>query len=542
MQQRHRQLAKWAKKPLIESQRSGISSKRSWWKKALTLISLALMCISWANPQWGTRKEQVKAQSTDVIIALDISHSMLAQDISPSRLERSKRFIQKLIEALQSNRIGLIFFAGGAYLQMPLTNDYAAAALFVQSANTDQAGTQGTAIDEAVELAIKAFDPGADHQKALILLSDGEDHDADAVDAVTAARDQNIFTYTVAVGTEEGAFIPIIERGAETYKRDSEGNPVRTQLNIPYLQEVASAGDGRFYLVNQGQEAIDDLKIGIDNMQKREVEMKSFTDYNSYFGYFLALAILLLVLESLWSKFPTKQVVQACFIFIISVVSGWSAQAQSAHKQLRNGDRYYDQGQYDAAEEAYRKAIEKKAEAQGSYNLGNSLYQQERLEEATAQYESATKSADPEVKSKAYFNLGNAHFGQQAYDKAVDSYKNALKYNPDDEEAKENLMAAKQMLQMMPPPPPQQGDGAEQEENQDQEQQQNQQQPSEEDQSGNSASTDPEQQAQQPMEPSDELSKEDAKKLLEVIDAEDKKVQEKMRKQDGQKKKPKKDW
>lgn len=298
-------LSKLGELPLVEQLIEGRSGKKWWLKFGLIVSGLLFLIFSAANPQWGTKKEKVMAQSADIFIALDISQSMMAKDISPSRLERAKRWTEKLVENLKGDRLGLIYFAGDAYLQSPLTSDYAAIEVFVRSANTNLAGTQGTAIDEAIELASKAYEKDVQHQRAMVIISDGEDHDQLAVEAARAAAETGMVIYTVGAGTEEGAFVPYINRGVEEYKKDRDGNPVQSKINIDYLQQVANAGNGGFYLVNQGQEAIDDLKSRLDRLQRREVEQQSFSEYNSYFQYFLFFGLLLCLLE--WIIPETKK-------------------------------------------------------------------------------------------------------------------------------------------------------------------------------------------------------------------------------------------
>ncbi|MDF1696330.1 MAG: VWA domain-containing protein [Saprospiraceae bacterium] len=261
------------------------------------LIGIAFLFIAASNPQWGTKKEKIKAQSADIFIAFDISQSMMAQDISPSRLERAKRFCEKLIQNLKGDRIGLIYFAGDAYLQMPLTNDYAAAELFIKSANPNLAGTQGTAIDDAIELAMRAYEEDVQHQRALIIISDGEDHDQDAISMAKEGSDAGLVIYTVGVGTETGAYIPFVNRGRSEFKKDEDGAPVMSRLNVPNLQEIARNGGGEFYLVSDGSEAITDLKDRMSRLQKREVEQKSFSEYNSYFQWFLGIGFIFLFVE-----------------------------------------------------------------------------------------------------------------------------------------------------------------------------------------------------------------------------------------------------
>ncbi len=261
----------------------------------LLVLGLILVIVAAANPQWGTKKEKIKATSADIFIALDISQSMMASDVAPSRLDRAKRFVEKLIKKLKGDRIGLVFFAGDAYLQMPLTMDYAAAVLMVKSAHPNMAGTQGTRIDEVINLTMKAFDEDTNHQRAVIIVSDGEDHDENSIAAIEKARDHGLVVYTVGVGTEKGAFVPFTDRnGRLVFKKDDEGKPVISKLNIPYLQELAAKGGGEFYLVNQGEEAIDDIKTKMKRLQRREIEQYSFSEYNSYYQWFLLPGFLLL--------------------------------------------------------------------------------------------------------------------------------------------------------------------------------------------------------------------------------------------------------
>jgi len=302
MERKKNQLAKVGDMALLERLMTERSTGKEWTKYSLWLLGITFLIIACSNPQWGTKKEKVKATSADIYIALDISRSMDAKDISPSRLERSKKFVEELINTLKGDRIGLISFAGSAYLQIPLTSDYAAVQLYANAANTDQAGTQGTAIQEAIDLASKAFEEDTPHQRAIIVISDGEDHDDAAISTAKDARDNGLVTFAVGVGTTEGAMIPVLDRGRETYKKDDEGVPVTSKLNMDLMQDLADAGGGNFYLVNQGSDAINDLKNRLDRLQKRDVEQKSFTEYNSYFQYFLFFGLLCFIIEQILTQ------------------------------------------------------------------------------------------------------------------------------------------------------------------------------------------------------------------------------------------------
>jgi Ca-activated chloride channel family protein len=217
---------------------------------------------------------------------------MYCQDVAPSRLDQAKRFAIQLTEKLKGERIGLILFAGNAYLQMPLTNDYAAAQLFIQSANPGLAGTQGTAIGEAIKKAYDGFNQNEKFHRVMVVVTDGEDHDAEAMALAKAAHEQGMIIFTVGVGTAEGSFIPMTVRGGEDWKRDEQGQPVRTKLNETLLQGLAVEGGGSYFYLNNTNSILQEIDQKVDAMEKREFEERSFTEYESYYQIFLGLAIL----------------------------------------------------------------------------------------------------------------------------------------------------------------------------------------------------------------------------------------------------------
>ncbi len=269
-------------------------------KFVLLVFGLFFLIIGWANPQWGAKKEKVKRKSVDVFMALDISQSMLAEDISPSRLERAKKFAQNLVQALKGERLGTLIFAGNAYVQVPLTTDYAAVNLFINSANPGMAPSQGTAIVDAIDLAEQSFDEENKNHKVLIIISDGENHDDEALARAKKAGNDGLLIFTIGVGTEEGSFIPTYIGGRLDYKRDNAGNPVRSKLNEQMLQEIASAGNADYFNLLSGSEQVAQaLKSRINQMEKREFEQRIFSEYESYFQYFIGLGLLLLLIEFL---------------------------------------------------------------------------------------------------------------------------------------------------------------------------------------------------------------------------------------------------
>ena len=295
-------LARFGNLDLVKQLMPGYSEKRQYLKMALLFTGLSLLIVGWANPQFSDKKEKVKRKGVDVYIALDISQSMLAEDIAPSRLDRAKRFAQNLIEELSGNRVGLLYFAGNAYLQVPLTIDYSAAMAMLRSANPNLASSQGTAIGEAVDFAMRGFEVKDQQNKVLFIISDGESHDEGAIEKVQSAREQGMLVFTLGVGTNEGGLIPIRQGNRLSYKRDETDNTVKSRLNEDMMIEIAGAGGGTYFNILENEsEIFETINNRIDKMQKQEFEQRSFTSFESYFQWFLLPAFLLFFIEFLLS-------------------------------------------------------------------------------------------------------------------------------------------------------------------------------------------------------------------------------------------------
>ena len=263
-------------------------------------IAYAFLVIGIANPQTGSKLEKIQRKGIDVVVALDISNSMLAQDIKPDRLTRAKQALFKLIDRLQGDRIGIIIFAGKAYTQLPITTDYAAAKMFVSTISTKDIPSQGTAIGEAIELGTSSFEE-SDHSKAIIIITDGENHEGNAVEAATAASELGISVYTIGMGLPDGSPIPITNSYDQQtgFKKDREGNTVITRLNEVMLQQIAAAGNGDYVRANNTQAGLSKIFEKINALEKSEIETRMFTDYEDQYQYFLCFGLLLIFLEFL---------------------------------------------------------------------------------------------------------------------------------------------------------------------------------------------------------------------------------------------------
>ncbi|MBK7095576.1 MAG: VWA domain-containing protein [Saprospiraceae bacterium] len=298
-------MRKTADPELMQLMIPGFKKRSGLIKNIIIILLLIISIIALANPQWSNKRTKVKAQSSDIIIALDISQSMFSSDISPSRLEKTKKVIEELILKLKGNRIGLIFFAGEAFMKMPLSPDYAASVMFIKSASPYMIENQGTAIEESIKIAGNAIAKDDKNQKALIIFSDGEDHDGNAVEAAKNADGFTIFT--VGVGTEEGGFIPYINQfGVENFKKDDEGKFVRTKVNNSLLEEIAENGKGYFFDITD-KSLVKNIAEKLKKIEKREIIQRSFTDYNSQYEYFIFIVILLLILYLLFPEINRKK-------------------------------------------------------------------------------------------------------------------------------------------------------------------------------------------------------------------------------------------
>jgi Ca-activated chloride channel homolog len=297
---RKRALKRFGEWMIIRRLIPDMSTNRIIFKFVILMTAYAFLVIALANPQIGSKLIEGERKGIDLMIALDVSTSMLARDIEPSRLERSKQAISRLIDQLGNDRIGIVVFAGQAYVQLPITTDYAAAKLFLSAINTNIVPVQGTAIGAAIELSAKSFDNEM-HSRAIIIITDGENHEDDPVKAAKTAADQGIKIFTVGMGLPEGAPIPDYDAyNRQTgFKKDRQGNTVITKLDEGMLQQIAATGNGVYVRASNAQVGLNRIFNEISKLEKTEFESKIFSDYESRFHYFIALTLLLLLIEIL---------------------------------------------------------------------------------------------------------------------------------------------------------------------------------------------------------------------------------------------------
>ena len=273
---------------------------KSWLKVIILSLAIASLALALVNPKIGTKIEPISRAGVDVVFALDVSKSMLAEDIAPNRLDKSKQLITQIINSLGGDRVGIIGYAGSAFPQVPITTDFSTTKLFLNSMDTDMVSSQGTAITEAIKMAETYYNDEDQVNKVLFIISDGEDHEGNISEIVNEAANVGIRIYTIGVGTKKGGPIPIKRNGIlQNYKRDKNNQQVITRLDAQKLIEIATKGNGKYLDGSNTNEVVEQVTTILNGMNQKEFEAKQFTDFKDRFQWFLGLAILLLVIELL---------------------------------------------------------------------------------------------------------------------------------------------------------------------------------------------------------------------------------------------------
>ena len=508
-------------------------------KFLLVLLAITSGVFALANLRSPKSMEQVSRNGIDVMIALDVSKSMLAQDIKPNRLERAKQAISKLIDKLNNDRIGIVVFAGRAYLQMPLTGDHGAAKMYLSSASTDIVPTQGTVISDALKMCYASFNSKEKKYKAVVLISDGEDHDEGALKIAEQMADEGIAINTVGIGSPQGS--TIIDELTNQPKQDASGNTVITKLNEDELMKIAEKGKGSYQLFTNADELVSKLETQLGSMDQRTVTEDSLVNYKYFFPYFLMLSFVLLVIELFISERKSignwqsaigrssKKLV--AILFIAYCLIPFTAKAQNEKVLIKKGNEAYEKKEYDNAITLYQQATEKNpANSTAQYNLGNALYKNKKIDEAVQAYDEALVNASSKTdKSKSFYNKGVVLQNNKKLPECIDAYKNALKLNPQDEDARQNLQKALQQQKQ-----------DQQNKNKDKK---DDKKPKDDKKQKEKDKPKDEEKNEQPKPQPSKLTKQDAEEKLKALLQQEKNLQDKLRKVNAATSaKPEKDW
>lgn len=555
----HKALKRFGNIALLKPLMPGVSEAKLRVKFVILMLAITSMIIAAARPQFGSKIETVKKQGIEVMCCLDISNSMLAEDISPNRLERAKRMLSRLLDNLDNDQVGLIVFAGEAYTQLPITNDFVSAKMFLSNIDPKMVSLQGTAIGAAINLAVRSFTPREESEKAIILITDGENHEDDATGAAAAAFEKGVRTHVIGIGSTQGALLPDESGRPGSYRKDKAGNPVTTRLDEQMARDVAAAGQGIYVHADNGNGAITAVTEALSKMQTAELESHVYADYDDKFIAFIWLAFILLFINMFILDTENKLIAKinlfkaSAFTPLLPLMLGMmfvgeTASAQKVVRQnIREGNSQYEGNDFLNAEISYRKALEvAPQDSLAMFNLGNALYRQqdnEKAQEAMQQYLTTAQNCEKgnrrDLASKAYFNAGDICMASQQYDKAVQLFKRSLRNNPADDEARYNLFLAQKLLKdqqnQQQDQQDQQQDQQQQKQDQQQQQQQDQQQQQQQEQ----------QQEQQPQQDKQQMSQEQAEAILNANNRDEKDTQEKVQKaqmQQMQRRKSDKDW
>jgi LPXTG-motif cell wall-anchored protein len=558
-------LLRWKKKTLsrigdpilVKQLVRNFSPPRFLVKALLVILAFAAVVIGAANPQKPGATEKVNRQGVDVMLVLDVSKSMLARDIKPSRLDRAKQLLFMLVDKLENDRIGLVLFAGRPYLQMPLTTDHGAAHMYIQDAGPDVVPTQGTVIGEALKMANSSFNEKERKYKAIVLISDGEDHDPEALAVAKHLAENGVMINTVGIGSPEGS--PIVDPATNELKKDEQGQTVISKLNEAELQQLSDVTNGRYIRLDNTEDALITLTEQLDSIEKKALSDAEFINYKSYFQWLLGFALLLLLIEfflsekrgetatrepaNLKSKAagreprttnrdpraasgtpqPASQLAASAgklLIFgILLTAASSGATAQNENTLIRSGNRYYKQGQMDKSQKEYQEAVRQAPDnPAANYNLGNTEFRKKNFEEAAKSYgTSVDHSPDSAMREKGLYNKGVALIKQQKLQESIDAWKNALRIDPSDQDARENLQKA--LLELKKQQSQQKKDQKNQKDKKDQKDQKDQKKDQDQQKQD---------QQQQPKPQPSRLNKQQVEQLLKALQQRENEVQEKL--------------
>ena len=473
----------------------GISPARLKLRLASLVLAVICLILALARPQWGFDWEPTKQRGLDILVAIDTSKSMLAEDIAPNRLTRAKLAALDLMQQAKSDRLGLIAFAGTAFLQCPLTVDDTAFRQSVETLDVNIMPQGGTALAEVIQTAAAAFKEG-DNYKALVLLTDGEDHDSGALDAAKKAAEAGLQIFAVGIGSAEGELLRIKDANGRTdYVRDEDGNVVKSHLNEELLKDIAKETQYGIYIRLQGAKSIETLyQQGLSRLPKSEHQEKLIRQYHERYHWPLALALILLAIEMLFperkreprmtspSLKPAKALSAAAAVLILLA---WPAVLLGS---TSGALREYKQGNYDQALKDYQKLLQRHAEdPRLHFNAGAAAYRDKKFDQAAKEFDAALTAPDLKLQELSYYNHGNTLFqlGAQNPDptkktetwkSALKDFESSLKLNPQDPDAKFNYEFVKKRLEELKQQQQQQNKSDQNKQDQkDQQQQQNQQ-------------------------------------------------------------------
>lgn len=516
---------------LVKMMFEGLSVIRRRWKAGLVIAAIVLLGCAMPNLQKPVQESGAGLKGLDVMIALDVSNSMLATDVQPNRLEKARLLAAKLIDFMQGNRVGIIAFAGDAYLQLPLTTDITAARLYLQSISTSLVPRQGTNIYDALQLANQSMNPAEHQYKAVVLITDGEELDKKALDAANELKKSGVVILPIGIGSPNGSTIP--DENGET-KKDDKGQVVVSKLNDKLLKQLAAVTNGTYRPMGETDETLQLVTAELKAMDQKPISNTNLVNFKSYSHWMIAAALLLLLIEILLPERTgkpalatvakpkrTSGIQKAAALFLFLLMGSTAVFSQNTKMLLRKANEAYRQQQYQQAEKIYGDILKiEPNNAIAKYNMGNIAYRKKQFEQASKQYEDAAERSEKKVtKAGANNNKGLSYVEQKNLQKAIDAFKQSIRENPYDADVRNNLNKALHEKQK-----------------QDEEEKKNQPD------SNKQKQPPPPKPKPEPKQDKNQMKKNDAEDKLAALRQEEKKIRDKMSKQPGQGSPGDKDW
>ena len=455
---RRKRIARYGDPALVKQlfvDHSAIRPEVKFW---LCILAFSMFILALARPQNGTKQAERERYGIEAMVALDISNSMMAQDVHPSRLDKAKRLVSNMMTEMQDDQIGLVIFAGDAFIQLPITTDFVSAKMFLDQINPGMITLQGTDIARAIELSLRSFTSREGVNRAIFVITDGEDNEGGAVAAAKEAAKQGVHVFVLGVGSPQGAHIPIA--GSTQYMIDENGDYVNSRLNEQMCREIAEAGKGAYIYVDNSSSAQQALNHHIDQLAKTKLDAVAFSEYNEKYQIFLLIGLVLLLLD-VFMLSRENHIFKQIHLFkskslplvFLGVILFCSCSHNSDRDFIRRGNRYYnaanaDTTVLDKAVTEYKKALAADStSARAHYNQGNALLYEGKDSIALEEYKKASHcEKNPQRLSHIYHNMGVVLQASKQFGPAIECYKEALRNNPADDETRYNLALCQYQL------------------------------------------------------------------------------------------------
>lgn len=528
-----RRLLRLGKPQYVKRLMADVSPKRVWAKFCLLLGALAFLVLALARPQMGMRLKTEQMDGIEVVVAMDVSNSMMATDVSPTRLEKAKQVVLSLCNRLKNDKIALVVFAGDAFLQMPMSADNVSVSMFLDDINTGMIPTQGTSIAEALNVSLGSFSTQKDVKRAVVVITDGEDHEGGVDEALAALKKKGAQVYVMGIGSTKGSPIRI----GRDYLRDENGEIVITRLNEQMCRNIAKSANGAYIHIDNTNSAQDELVDDLNRLQRTNLQSDAYEEYNDLFPWMAVVALILLILEVVvqprrthyfdsWHLFTARPHGGKTAVLLIGVMMIVGAGCQSPTRtntpvkvQTNKGNIAFHKNADSLSVIHYKKALAlDSVNYKAHYNLGNSYLTQGKAEEAVKEYEKSLQCNPTNIiKAAAYHNIGVINQSAQRYDEAIEAYKHSLRAFPRDDRTRYNL-ALCQRLRKKSPNQNQQQQQQQQNKNNQQDKQQQQQSPQQQ-----------QSQQQQQQSQREDMSKQNAEQMLRAVQMKERDTQQKLK-------------